>query len=195
MQGHDLIRLAGSGGVVLDRITISFVDGLGAAAASSGIITQQQARIFALLYLETEPMSLDDIAAALEQSKSNVSINMRALVDWHLVRRKPVAGSRKDHYVAATDFFRAMQEIFERRFRWTVRQVIVAVKETQDEAEAAGKGKAAEREHRALVLSRLKALHDFFSMIDKGIGAFVRGQSFPADELQNVASLSSRRPG
>ena len=177
----------------MDRVTSTLVDGLGAAAATSGILTQQQARIFALLYLETDPLSLGDIATELEQSKSNVSINIRALVDWHLVRRKLVAGSRKDHYVAATDFFRAMQEIFERRFRWTVRQVLVAVKETEEEAASVGKAKASEREHRALMQSRLAALHNFFSMIDVGIGAFVRGEPFPAEELQNVTSLA-RRP-
>ncbi len=165
---------------------------MGAAAASSGILTQPQARIFALLYLETEPLSLDDIAAGLDQSKSNISINIRVLVDWHLVKRKPVAGSRKDHYVAATDFFRAIQEIFERRFRWTVRQVLAAVKETEGEIAAGGKAKASEREHRALMQRRLTGLHNFFSMIDLGIGAFVRGEPFPAQNLQNLASRSSR---
>ena len=185
------------GGVPLDHITASFVDGLGAAAATSGILTQQQARIFALLYLETEPLSLDDIASGLDQSKSNISINIRVLVDWHLVRRKPVAGSRKDHYVAATDFFRAIQEIFERRFRWTVRQVLSAVKETEEEVTAGSKAsgakraRAAEREHRARIQTRLAALHDFFSLIDLGIGAFVRGEPFPAQKLKDVASLSA----
>ncbi len=164
---------------------------MGAAAATSGILTQQQARIFALLYMESEPLSLDAIAAELEQSKSNISINIRSLVDWHLVRRKPLPGSRKDHYVAATDFFRAIQEIFERRFRWTVRQVLAAVKETEGEIAAGGKAKASEREHRALMQSRLNGLHNFFSMIDLGIGAFVRGEPFPAQNLQNLASRSS----
>jgi DNA-binding transcriptional regulator GbsR (MarR family) len=159
---------------------------MGAAAATSGILTQQQARIFALLYLETEPLSLDDIAAELEQSKSNISINVRVLVDWHLVKRKPVPGSRKDHYLAATDFFRAMQEIFERRFRWTVRQVLAAVAETQESAELEEIGDA---ERAEIFSSRLEALHAFFSLIDGGIGAFVKGEPFPAAALRNVIPL------
>ena len=65
----------------MDRTTASFVDGMGAAAATSGILTQQQARIFALLYLQLAPLSLDDIAEQLDQSKSNISINIRVLVD------------------------------------------------------------------------------------------------------------------
>ena len=173
----------------MDRSTAIFVDGLGAAAATSGILTQQQARIFALLYLHDGPLSLAEIAAELEQSKSNVSINIRALVDWHLVRRKPVAGSRKDHYVAATDFFRAMQEIFERRFRWTVRQVRAVVDDTE---EALGSARGAQER---FVKERLAAMGGFFRVLDAGIGLFLQGEAFPAQQLRNVVPLRRRRGG
>src|ERR671924_1282513 len=119
----------------MDRTTAIFVDGVGAGAAPSGLVSQLQGRIFALLYLEPRPMSLDDIAAQLQQSKSNISTTIRGLVEWHLVRRVAVPGSRKDHYEAATDFWRAMQEIMERRFRWMVRQVIAACDETRRAAD------------------------------------------------------------
>ncbi len=168
----------------MDDARASFVDGMGAAAASSGILSQQQGRIFALLYLSEGPLSLDEIAAELEQSKSNVSINIRTLVEWHLVKRRPVPGSRKDHYEAATDFFRAFQEIFERRFRWTVRQVLDVVRET--ERAGAGRGKGAADAFRR---DRLRALGAFFGLIDAGIGAFVSGKPFPAQKLAQVVPL------
>src|ERR1043165_5385513 len=114
----------------MERSTAIFVDGMGAAAATSGVLSQLQGRIFALLYLRAGPLALEDIAAELEQSKSNISVNIRGLVEWHLVRRTRVGGSRKDHYEAATDFWRVMQEIFERRYRFNVRQVLVAVEES-----------------------------------------------------------------
>lgn len=172
----------------MDRVTETLVDGIGAAAASSGILTQPQARIFALLYAEPRPLSLDEIATELQQSKSNISLNIRVLVEWHLVRRKPVAGSRRDHYEAATDFFRAFQEIFERRFRWTVRQVIAAVDDASvAAAERDGSGEASE------VARRLQHLGGFFRLLDAGIGAFLRGESFPADGLANVVPLERGR--
>lgn len=172
-----------------DDVVASFVDGLGAASASSGILSQQQGRIFALLYLTDGPLSLDEIAEALDQSKSNVSINVRVLVEWHLVKRRSVPGSRRDHYQAATDFFRAFQEIIERRFRWTVRQVLDVVGETEQTLRetSGGRGARFSRE-------RLGALGNFFGLIDAGIGAFVRGESFPAEQLAAVVPLDSRRP-
>jgi len=126
----------------MDRATGIFVEGIGAAAATSGVLSQLQGRIFALLYLQARPLALEEIAAQLEQSKSNISINIRGLVDWHLVRRTHVAGSRKDHYEAATDFWRVMQEIMERRFRWNLRQVLASVAETERAlAENGGRGR------------------------------------------------------
>ena len=167
----------------MDRVSETLVDGLGAAAATSGVLTQPQARIFALLYAEARPLSLDEIAADLQQSKSNISINMRALVEWHLVRRKSIGGSRKDHYEAATDFFRAFQEIFERRFRWTVRQVVSAVDDAS--AVAQGRGRVG-RTRQSETDDRLQRLGAFFRLLDAGIEAFLRGESFPAQKLQNV---------
>src|SRR2546426_3914749 len=141
----------------MDRVIGIFVDGIGTAAATSGVLSPLGGRIFVLLYLHERPLALDEIATALEQSKSNISVNIRGLVEWHLVRRVPVAGSRKDHYEAATSFWRVMQEIMERRFRWNVRQVLAAAGEA--ERAAGDKGAA------PFVAARLAALRAFFVAI------------------------------
>jgi DNA-binding transcriptional regulator GbsR (MarR family) len=154
----------------MDRVTGLFVDGMGAAAATSGILSQLQGRVFAFLYLQAEARSLDDIAAELQQSKSHVSVNMRGLIEWHLVRRIPVPGSRKDHYEAATSFWRVLQEVMERRFRWTVRQVLATLGDTAKALERDG-GRAPD----AFVAGRLAALRAFFTAVDGGIAAFSQG--------------------
>jgi DNA-binding transcriptional regulator GbsR (MarR family) len=171
----------------MDRAYGIFVDGVGAAAATSGILSQLQGRIFALLYLRAEPLALEGIAAALGQSKSNVSVNIRGLVEWHLVRRVPTPGSRKDHYEAATGFWRVMQEIMERRFRWTVRQVLATIADTERAL-----AEAAARE--TFVTGRLAALRVFFQAIDAGFGAFTQGKPLDPERLQNVLPLAAGRP-
>jgi DNA-binding transcriptional regulator GbsR (MarR family) len=181
---------------MMDRETAVFVDGIGAAAATSGVLTQLQGRIFGLLYLQPHPMPLEDIAAELEQSKSHVSVNIRGLVEWHLVRRVSVGRSRKDHYEAATDLWRVTQEIMERRFRWNLRQVLAAVDEAK-RISATRKGRP-DRE-RASIQARLEALRAFAQVVDDGIGAFGRGESFAPQSLQRaleaipIASAPSRR--
>ena len=173
-----------------DRTTTALVDGLGAAAATSGVITQLQGRIFAYLYLQERPTSLDDISAALEQSKSTISVTIRGLVEWHLVRRVPTPGTRKDHYEAVTNFWRLMQEIMERRFRWTVRQVLAAV---ADAERALGEG-GGRREAQAFAGQRLAGLSAFFTALNDGIGAFAQGQPVDPETLKTVVPLLARRP-
>ncbi len=173
----------------MDDARAIFVDGMGAAAATSGILTQLEGRIFALLYLQEEPLALEDVAAALGQSKSNISVNIRGLVDWHLVRRVRVPGSRKDHYEAATNLWRVMQEIMERRFRWNVRQVIATTTETK---RALAAGRKAEP---AFLGARLDTLLTFFSVLDAAISAINQGQPFSPATLQNVLPTPAARAG
>ena len=171
----------------MERSTAIFVDGMGAAAATSGVLSQLQGRIFALLYLHAGPLALEDIAAELEQSKSNISVNIRWLVEWHLVRRTRVGGSRKDHYEAATNFWRVMQEIIERRFRWNVRQVLAAAAEAER-----GLGRET-RERQQFVAGRLAALRAFFGAVDVGIAAFTQGKPLDPSVLRNVVPLAPPR--
>jgi len=175
---------------MMDRATTTLVDGLGAAAATSGVITQLQGRIFAFLYLQERATSLDDIAAAVEQSKSTISVAMRGLVEWHLVRRVPTPGTRKDFYEAVTNFWRLMQEIMERRFRWTVRQVLAAV---ADAERALGEG-GGRREAQAFAGQRLAGMSAFFTALNDGIGAFAQGQPVDPETLKTVVPLLARRP-
>jgi len=176
----------------MDRATAIFVDGIGAAAATSGILTQLQGRIFALLYLQPRPLALEDIATALQQSKSNISVTIRGLVEWHLVRRTPVGGSRKDHYEAATNFWRVMQEVMERRFRWNLRQALAAAAETERALEQGGRGgDAPTREAAAFITARLMGLKLFFTAVDAAIGAFTQGKPVDGEALRNVVPLAA----
>jgi len=61
-------------------------------------------QLYALLYFNPSPMSLDDMAGKLKISKASVSTNIRDLVKWSAVRKVWVAGSRRDYYEARTDF-------------------------------------------------------------------------------------------
>jgi DNA-binding transcriptional regulator GbsR (MarR family) len=178
---------------LLDQARAVFIEGMGAASATSGVLSQLQGRIFAVLFLQDHPLSLDEIAEALQLSKSNISINIRGLVDWHLVRHVSVPNSRKDHYEAASDFWRVMQEIMERRFRWNIRQVIAACDETSRTAGAGrGSSRAAGRERRFLE-SRLHALRSFAAAVDAGIEAFARGEPITPQAMQVIPIEQERR--
>ena len=177
----------------LDEARAVFIEGMGAASATSGVLSQLQGRIFAVLFLEDRPLSLDEIAEALQLSKSNISINIRGLVEWHLVRRVTVPNSRRDHYEAASDFWRVMQEIMERRFRWNIRQVIAACDETSRTARAGRAGSRTTERERAFIERRLEALRSFAAAVDAGIEAFARGEPITPQAMQVIHINAGRR--
>jgi DNA-binding transcriptional regulator GbsR (MarR family) len=177
----------------MDEARAVFIEGMGAASATSGVLSQLQGRIFAVLFLEDHPLSLDEIAEALQLSKSNISINIRGLVEWHLVRRVSVPNTRKDHYEAASDFWRVMQEIMERRFRWNIRQVMAACDETSRTARAGRTSSPGTERERLFIERRLEALRSFAAAVDAGIEAFARGEPITPQALQVIPIDSGRK--
>lgn len=175
--------------VAMDRASGIFVDGMGAAAATSGVLSQLQGRIFGLLYLQPGALSLDEITAELGQSKSNVSVAIRGLSDWQLVRLVPVAGSRKDHYEAATDFWRVVQEILERRYRWNLRQVLAATEETKRALTPPAAGTEAAATD-AFLRARLDAVESFFGAMDAGVSAMSQGETFAPSSVRQTGHSS-----
>jgi hypothetical protein len=97
-----------------------------------------------------------------------------------------------------------MREMLERRYRFNVRQVLVAVEESTRASAAAGTpaGKATasspagknERERSLFIAQRLENMQAFFSVLDAGIAAFTQGQPVSPEVFQNLAPLARPRP-
>ncbi len=86
-----------------DREVRRFIDAGGNTTHAFGL-GRLIGRMFALLYLQPRPLSLEEIAARLEISKASASTTIRHLEQWHAVRHKPVEGDRRDYYEAETEF-------------------------------------------------------------------------------------------
>jgi len=88
----------------LETVRRNFIDGAGRISASLlGILNRVCGQIYALLLISPETLSLDDIVEKLGVSKGNVSVNIRVLEDYKLVRKVWVKGSRRDYYEAVTE--------------------------------------------------------------------------------------------
>ena len=82
----------------------------------------------------------------------------------------------------------------ERRFRWTVRQVLASVEEAErmradrpDSETQAGQPEGSASDETAEFLSaRLDGLRTFFTAVDMGLGVFTQGLPFDPETLQNM---------
>lgn len=68
------------------------------------------AQLYIVLFMNKEPLSLDDLVQRLKASKGNVSVNIRELERWGAVRKVWVRGSRKDFYEAELDIKKIVAE-------------------------------------------------------------------------------------
>jgi len=105
-----------------DEAVQRFVSFWGNMASNWGI-NRTMAEVYALLYCVGRPLTTDDIMDRLQISRGSANMNLRALVDWGLAERTQPADSRKDHYAAETDVWRATARIIEERERREVRPV------------------------------------------------------------------------
>jgi DNA-binding transcriptional regulator GbsR (MarR family) len=78
-------------------------------------VNRSVAQIHALLYLSDEPLTADDIAAPLAMARSNVSVSLRELLGWSLIRRVHAMGDRRDYYEAEADMFEMVRRIAQGR--------------------------------------------------------------------------------
>jgi len=78
-------------------------------------VNRSVAQIQALLYLSEQPLTAERIADSLGLARSNVSISLKELLTWKLIRRVPVLGDRRDHYEAETDLWEMVTRIAQGR--------------------------------------------------------------------------------
>ncbi len=94
-----------------------FVETWGTLGTNWGI-NRTMAQIHALLMVSEEPLSTDDIMQALDISRGNANMNIRALIDWGLAERRTKLGERMEYFAGDKDIWRvAVKIIRERRKR------------------------------------------------------------------------------
>ena len=94
-----------------------FIAAWGAFGTQWGI-NRTMAQIHALLLLNDQPLSADDIMKQLNVSRGNVNMNVRELMTWGIVHKVLKFGERKEFFTAEKDIYKtAIQILKERRKR------------------------------------------------------------------------------
>lgn len=91
-----------------------FINSWGALASQWGI-NRTMAQVHALLLVAAQPMSTDDIMAALKISRGNANMNLRELIDWKLVEKQVISGERREFFVAEKDMWKVLTRIMYQR--------------------------------------------------------------------------------
>lgn len=189
----------GAGEAMLAEAQELFVQGAGKISSGLlGMINRVGGQIYALLFLSEEPLSLDDVAERLAVSKSNVSINIRMLEDYNLVRKVWVKGSRKDFYAAERVYPKKVLKDFLEKIRNSLTDAITTIERTRakvTEARVALDGEAKARAQ--FLLEQLNLIGLFYYAADKFVDDFFSGRPINTELLRraimNPADLNAKR--
>lgn len=92
-------------------------------------INKAMAQIQALLFISTEPLSMEDIMAELKISRGNTSMNLRQLMDWGIVSKTLIPGERKEYFTTEKDVQELARVIAKERSRREIKPVIKTLNE------------------------------------------------------------------
>ena len=86
-------------------------------------------RIWAVLYLSSEPLSAEDLRHMLRLSSGAVSMTLSELSRWGVVRKVWIQGERKDFYAAEVHLWRMISRVFNEREK---AEIIAAIDAFED---------------------------------------------------------------
>ena len=100
----------------LPPLSRQFVAHFGEMGSRWGI-NRTVGQIYALLFVAQRPLNADEIAESLEFSRSNVSMGLKELQSWRLVRLKHLPGDRREYFEAPQDVWEIFRVLAEERRR------------------------------------------------------------------------------
>ena len=98
----------------LPPLTERFVLHFGEMGGRWGI-NRTVGQIYALLFLSERPLNAEEITDALGVSRSNVSMGLKELEAWRLVRKRHLPGDRRDFFQAPDDIWQIVRTLAEER--------------------------------------------------------------------------------
>ena len=144
--------------------------------------------MYAVLYLSSAPVPLEEVARRLGVTKGNVSVAIRQLEQLGLARRSWEKGDRRVFFVAETDFWKIAHSVLSLRHKPEFDQSFALVAEgagLADEAEASS--------DKDVVRQRFAALQEFYRLVDSLVDVAL---AMKPEQMKALAEmLSDFKPG
>ncbi|WDE04880.1 GbsR/MarR family transcriptional regulator [Thalassomonas viridans] len=126
-------------------------------------------QMYALIVLTEKPLNADEISTELNISRSNVSMGLKELKSWNLIKLSHIPGDRKEYFSAPKDVWEIARNLMMERRKREVDPTLSALRDVLLEAPA--------NEQEEYAQQRVKQMHDLIEML-----------TIWTDELQNMSN-------
>lgn len=162
----------------------SFIMHFGEMGSRWGI-NRTVGQIYALLYLSAEPLNAEDISEQLGFSRSNVSMSIKELDSWGLIKRKHLPNDRRDYFTTLGDEWEIFRVLIEERRRREVEPTKTFLRNTLMSTNAHN----AEDNQDHYALTRMQNMHD---LIEEVTEFYTLLQDFDTKRLKRLFKMGKR---
>jgi DNA-binding transcriptional regulator GbsR (MarR family) len=144
-------------------------------------INRTVGQIYAILFIAEHPLCADDIVERLGVSRSNVSMGLKELQSWNLVRQRQVHGDRREFFSTPDDIYAIVRTLVEERKKREIDPTLSMLRELLMQAP----GTPQERHAQA----RLKDMHELIELLTNW---YADVQKLETERLIQLLSLGSK---
>jgi DNA-binding transcriptional regulator GbsR (MarR family) len=164
----------------LPPLVQSFVLHFGEMGSRWGI-ARTVGQIYAVLFVADRPLCADDIVERLGVSRSNVSMGLKELQAWNLVRLKHVPGDRRDFFATPDDIWVIVRTLVEERKKREIDPTLTLLRDVLMQNPS-----NAEEAH---AQARLREMHE---MIELLTGWYADVQKLETERLVQLLTLGAK---
>lgn len=163
----------------MPELNRQFVAHFGEMGSKWGI-NRTVGQIYALVFLSPRALNADEIAEALAFSRSNVSMGLKELQSWRLVKLRHQAGDRREYFEAPSDVWEIFQVLAEERRRREIEPTLSMLRMALLETPGS--------EDEAYAQQRMKDMHD---LIDRLMTWFDDVQKLAPETAMQLMGMGS----
>lgn len=144
-------------------------------------INRTVGQIYALLFVSERPLTADEIVDRLGLSRSNVSMGLKELQAWNLVRLQHRPGDRRDHFSTPDDIWQIVRTLAEERKKREIDPTLTMLRENLMQDAQTGEDGYAQ--------GRLREMHDLLELLT---GWYSDVQKLETERLLQLLTLGSK---
>lgn len=143
-------------------------------------INRTVSQIYALLFLAKAPLNADDIAEELAFSRSNVSMGLKELQSWRLVKLSHRSGDRREYFSTPGDVWEIFRTLAEERKRREIDPTLSLLRDALVEKV----GNDADRHAQ----ERMRAMHELIELASTWFGNVQNLERGTVERLMKLGS-------
>ena len=169
--------------MTVDPAVLRVADAVGALIENWGF-KRNMGRLWAVLYLEDQPLTAADIGDRLGLSTGSVSMLLTEMQQWGVIKKTWVVGERREHFEAETSIWKLVQRVLrDRELNW--------IRTAHDEFARAGKElKPGRDDRRKLIAERITGLTQLAQVGQHLLESVLQGDAVETLPLKTIGELA-----